>query len=59
MSVGMVGPAQTLTWLNSHVFLPLTSIIIEARLVSVVGTLIYPYIPQRQDLSSKLQEFNL
>lgn len=55
----MVGPAQTLTWPNSHVFLPLTSIIIEARLVSVVGTLIYPCIPQKQDLSSKLQEFNL
>ena len=58
-AVGMVGPAQTLSWPNSHVYLPLKSSTTEARLVSVVGTLIYSDIPQKQDLSSQLQEFNL
>lgn len=57
--MGTVGPAQTVTWPKSHMYLPPKSTAAKARWVSVVGTLTgYSDIPKMQDLLSRLQEFN-
>lgn len=49
----------TLTWPNSHMYLPPKSTAAKARRVSVVGTLTgYSDIPKMQDLPSRLQGFN-
>ena len=57
--MGTVGPAQTLTWPNCHVYLPPNSTGAKARLVSVVVTLIvYLGIPQMQDLPNQSWGFN-
>ena len=50
--MGTVGPAQTLTWPNSCVYLPPTST------ASIVGKLIFSDIPQMQGLPSRLWGFN-
>ena len=55
-----MGPAQTLTWPESCVYLPPESTAAKARLFSVVGTLIvYSDIPQTQDLPSQSWGLNL
>ena len=57
--MGTVGPAQTLTWLDSHMYVPSNSSAVKARSVSIVGTLIvYSGIPQRLDLPSQSWGFN-
>ena len=58
--MGTVGPAQTLTWPDSHVYLPPKSTAVKTRLVSIVGTLVvYSGIPQMQDLPSQSLGFNV
>lgn len=50
--MGSVASAGTLTWPNSHMYLPPKPTAAKTRLVSVVGPLIvYLDIPQMHDLA--------